>query len=139
MILLDYPEVSRWVADRASCEIPKIGAAIGWLRDDELTCGVMFEHFTGRSITATIAIEPGAVMTKTFLFTIFDYPFNQLDVEKIICYIEQSNAPSVRLVEKLGFTLEATITDMFEGGDGLIYTMRKADCRWLEMIHGQEN
>jgi hypothetical protein len=139
MLICDYLEVAYWVAKRVDCSIPTVGAAIGWLRDEEYTCGVLYENFTGQSITATIAVAPGAYLPKEFLRAIFRYPFVALGVAKIIGVVEQSNLAAVRLNDRLGFKGEAVIQDVFLSGAAIIYTMTKADCRWLEKDDGQEN
>ena len=140
MIVTDYEKVAKWVSSQTDCDIPRIGAAIGWEKEDgEMISGVPYEHLTGRSITATIAVAPATGLVKTFLYTIFDYPFHQLGVEKILALIDQSNEKSIHLIERFGFTLETRIADVFEGGDMLVYTLNRADCRWLETPHGQEH
>lgn len=133
MLITTFPMISRWVQELTECSIPEQGgSAVGWLRDDEITCGVMYEHFTGKSITATIAKAPGAVMPPGFIRAIFDYPFRQLGCTKILAYIEDTNWKSRELVEKMGFREEATISDVFPSGNMIIYTMTVDTCRWLE-------
>ena len=73
------------------CSIPSDGSGIGWPRDEEIICAAMYEHYTGRSITASIAKAPGAVIPPSFIRAIFDYPFVQLGCTKILAYIEDTN------------------------------------------------
>lgn len=134
----DLGRVAAWVANMADADPSMSKAAIGWLRDDDLTAGVFYEHFTGKSITATIAITNGAVMAKEFLFEIFKYPFITLGVWKIIAYVRESNYKSRNMLEKMGFVNESSITDYYPDGDLFVYTMNKHQCRFLEMSHGQE-
>lgn len=131
--------VIEWVANRTQANPRSAQAAIGWLRDNELTCGVFYEGFTGSSITATIAVEPGVVMPKDFLWAIFDYPFRQLGCTKMLAYVGNNNHKSQRLVEKMGFTLEASIVDYYPGEPLLIYSMYADLCRWLEKEHVEED
>ena len=136
MLTADIGRVTQWVANRADADPRMSVAAIGWLRDDDLTAGVFYEHFTGKSITATIAIANRAVLAKEFLFEIFRYPFSRLGVWKIVAHVAESNYKSQAMLEKMGFVKEATITDYYADGDLFIYSMTKQQCRYLEKDHG---
>ncbi len=140
MLTSDYRAVATFVQVLTDCSLPEEGgAAIGWVRDDSITCGVLYEHFTGRSITATIAKANGAVIPPGFLRAIFDYPFKQLNCEKILAYIEETNWKSRQLVERMGFKEEAKVSNVFPEGDMIIYTVTAEECRYLENEDGQEN
>ena len=139
MLTFDAPTVAAWVANHAEADPRLTVAAIGWQRDDEITCGVFFENYTGKSITATIAVANGAVMPKEFLRAIFDYPFNAIGCWKMIALVAESNYKSQNLVEKMGFTVEGRISDYYPDGDLIIYSMTKLQCRFLEKEHGEEN
>lgn len=136
MLTADLGRVAAWVANRTDADPRMAKVAIGWLRDDDLTAGVFYDYFTGKSITATIAVANGAVMTKEFLFEIFKYPFVTLGVWKLIAYVAESNYKSQTLVEKMGFVKESSIADYYSDGDLFIYTMTRQQCRFLEKNHG---
>lgn len=140
MLTTDLPTVVSFVcaAVEAPLPDPQLTAAIGWLRDDEVVAGVIYEHFTGASITATIANAPGAVLVPGFMRAIFKYPFQQLGVNVIIAFVSESNWKSRNLLEKMGFTQETKVIGAYPDGDMLIYTMSAAQCRWLEKENGQE-
>jgi hypothetical protein len=138
MLTTDVPTVATWVANMADADPRLTVGAVGWLRDDDLTCGAFYENYTRRSITATIAIAPGAVVPKKFLRAIFHYPFVQLSCEKIVALIAENNWKSQNLVEKMGFVKEAVVTDYYPEGDLFIYSMTKQQCRFLEKDNGQE-
>ena len=139
MLTADLPRVTEWVCNRCEADPRSVQAAIGWLRDDDLTAGVTYENFTGQSVTATIAVAPGAVFPKDFLWVIFDYPFNQLGCGKMLAYIASDNWKSAKLVERLGFVKEATIADYYPDADMNIYSMMKQQCRFLEKEHGKKD
>ena len=142
MLTTDFSRVSRFVADRAECHIPAAGgAAIGWLRDDKIVAGVLYEDFTGEggSITATIAIEPGAILTRHMIWAMFDYPFLRLKVKKLLALIHSSNHKSRRLVEHLGFRISSGITGYYPDGNLIVYEMTADECRWLGEENGQES
>lgn len=139
MLTTDVPSVATWVANMAEADPRLTVGAVGWTRDDEITCGAFYETYTRRSITATIAVAPGAVMPKEFLRAIFHYPFVQLGCEKIVALIAENNWKSQNLVEKMGFVREAVVADYYPEGDLFIYSMMKSQCRFLEKDNGQEN
>jgi len=120
----DLSIVAPFVAGAVGCPIHDRGnAALGWLRDGEIVAGVMYEHYTGASIEATIAVAPGAVLVPGFVRVIFDYPFKQLDVNLILISVAESNWKSRNLVEKLGFVKETEVAGVYPDGAMIIYTM----------------
>lgn len=142
MLTTDFSRVSRFVAERAECVIPaEGGAAIGWLRDDQVVAGVLYEDFTGvgGSITATIAVESGAILTRDMMWAIFDYPFRQLCVSKLFALIHSNNHKSIRLVDHFGFRAVSGIAGYYPDGNLIVYEMNAVDCRWLEKENGQES
>jgi hypothetical protein len=81
-----------------------------------------------------VAAVPGARwMTREFLWVCFDYPFNQLRVNKILGLVDSTNVPAQRFDQNLGFVLEHSIKDAGKVGDLLVYSMTRQQCRFLEM------
>ena len=134
MLTKNLPMVASFVCKAVEAPLPdpQLSSAIGWLRDGEVVAGVIYEHFTGASITATIAVAPGAVMVKEFLREIFSYPFKTLNVNLIMAFVAESNWKSRNTVERMGFKREAEIAGAYPDGAMLIYTITPANCRWLE-------
>lgn len=138
MLTTDLARVTEWVSRNCESNAAAATAAIGWMRDDEITCGVYFEDFTGASITVTLAVAPGAVVPRTFLWAIFDYPFNQLGCDKIIAYVAGNNFRSRNLISKAGYVEEASIANYYPAGEPMvIYSMTKAMCNFLENDDGK--
>lgn len=135
----DLPRVTLWVANKAEADPRCSVAAVGWERDGELTAGVFFEIYTGKAITATIAVEEGALFPKELLLEMFKYPLIDLGCWKIIALVAESNYKSQRLVERLGFSKEAVVADYYSDGDLFIYSITRDKCRYLEKQNGQEN
>lgn len=141
-IVVNYPGLGDWVAKQTGGEFSGLGATFGYVRNGELQAGILYDNYNGANIHVAVAAVPGGKwMTKEFLRVAFDYPFRQLNVRRITALIAESNAPSIRFTEHMGFTREATLVDAHPTGNLLIYAMRKEDCRWLnikEAKHGQE-
>lgn len=106
---------------------------LGLERDGELIAGVLYEGFNGRNVWMHVAAEPGKKwMTRDYLRYCFHYPFNEMGVDRVSGYVSASNADARRLDEHLGFKQEAVLAGAAsDGGDVLIYVMRRGDCRFL--------
>ena len=123
--------VGEWVAKRIRCHYDEFDSqALGWQTDERIVCGVIYEDYNVSSVVAHIACD--RPMVPKFVWAIFDYPFNQMGVSKIICPIPQFNEDSMRLCRKFGFAEECRIRDAHPSGDMIFYTMRREDCRWLK-------
>ena len=111
-------------------------AAIGALVDDKaLAWGVVYERFTGRSLTMHTAIADGKRVTRAALGEVFRYPFETLGVQKVLAEVNSENPKSRSLVERLGFVREAVVENVYLSGDMWIYTMERNECRWLRGKH----
>jgi RimJ/RimL family protein N-acetyltransferase len=108
---------------------------IGWIEGNELVAGVWYEDFNGKSVTCHIVIKKP--MNRKFLAIIFDYPFIQLGVNKIIAPVISSNDKSIGFVKKLGFEEQARLLDVFPTGDLLFFVMSKDKCRFLGERYGK--
>ena len=136
-LIAGIPVIS-WIVNRGECFAPGSGVTgLGWVKDGKIVAGVMYEEFTEASIHATIVVEEP--MTKGFVHKIFDYPFNQLGVDKVIVQANTSNVESVNLAKRLGFTEEGTIKGAYLDGDRIILTMTKDECRWLKELQNEES
>jgi L-amino acid N-acyltransferase YncA len=131
------PHVGHWVMSRIGGFFdPVCMSAIGWQSDRRLTAGAAYRDWNGVSIEGQIAADKP--LTRGFLFAIFDYPFRQLGARKIIATTTADHIRSIRLLRRLGFLEEACLRDAAWGGDLIIFTLRREDCRYLGEAHGQE-
>lgn len=138
----DY--VGRWVAAKAELQFhPGFDVTLGLLDSSQgLLAGVLYRNFNGANIEAHIAAQPGANwLTREFLWAMFDYPFNQLGVQRITGLVPAKNLAARRFDEHLGFVIEATLEGALPGDDLIVYRLRREDCRWLSLKghrNGQE-
>ena len=135
MISTDIKLIAPWVMEKTSCSIASDCTAIGQMLEDKLVAGVMYEHFTGCSVVATIAVEGGYAMSKEFVRAIFDYPFRQMGAEQMIAFISEDNERSIRLVEKMGFREQTRIPGVFPE-DMVVFILKRDNCRFLESENG---
>ena len=124
--------VVEWVAQQTS-EFGNFGCAtgIGWERDGKIVAGVAYNDFNGVNCCTHIALS--GPMSREFLWTIFDYPFNQMKVNRITGLVGEGNQKSRNLCKKLGFTEEARLDSAHPTGDLIVFRMRRSECKWLGM------
>jgi len=122
-----------WVAKQTN-EYGNFGTdvGIGWERHGKIVAGVAYANWNGVNVECHIASDGSRRwLTKQYLWTIFDYPFNQLGAKRITVCVGSGNADSTRFVKHLGFTIEATLKDAHPTGDIHIYRMDRQDCRFI--------
>ena len=128
-------KVVEWVAKRTN-EYGNFGAsaAIGWEKNGRLAAGVVYAEWNGPNVVCHIASDGSrSWATRTYLWTIFDYPFSQLGCKRITVCVGEGNHASERFVRHLGFELEATLDSAHPSGDLLVFRMFRHDCRFLRM------
>lgn len=137
MILISRIDIiGPYVASRCNCPLPADGATALGLWDGKVVAGVMYERFTGKSVVASIAVDDPKRLTREWLWAIFDYPFNQLGVSKILVHVCSSNEASAHLARRFGFKTVAVVPEVYEDGDMIIMELVRNDCKWLEKPHG---
>ena len=127
--------VVEWVAHQTR-EFGNFGTdvGIGWERDGQIIAGVAYANWNGVNVETHIASDKSKNwLTRKFLHTILDYPYNQLRVKRITSCIGEGNLDSRRFVEHLGFSLEARLEKAHPTGDLLIYRMFAKDCKYVEI------
>ena len=137
-MIVTGPGVVEWIARRTN-EFGRFGTdiGIGWARAGHLVAGVAYADWNGPNVVCHIAAEGKHWATRQYLWTIFDYPFNQLKVKRITVCVGEGNSASRRFVQHLGFTLEATLDSAHPSGDLLVYRMFRQNCRYLRMPYAK--
>lgn len=132
MIVIGEP-VCFWTAERTGGDYHAgSGQGIGWERDGKLIAGVLYDNFNGRSVQMHVAAEGKHWLVREYLRTCFDYPFNQLKVNKVIGLVDSTNLDALRFDRHLGFVDEHVIKDAGKYGDLHILTMTREQCRFLK-------
>jgi RimJ/RimL family protein N-acetyltransferase len=76
-------------------------------------------------------------MTPKYLNVIFDYPFVQLGVEKIVVPVLSENEASTNFVKNLGFEEKARLLEVSPDGDMVFFVMSKDKCRFIGERYGK--
>ncbi len=131
----DVDLIGPWVASRIEgmTYYPGTASAIARVKNGKIVAGVLYQDHNGPNVFCHIRIDRGG-MSKRFVSIIFDYPFKQLNAKRITALVAESNAASRRLVEHLGFELEAILQDAHPDGDLRVYKMTADKCRWLKEL-----
>jgi len=129
-LIFDAELVCEWVEKQIGYGLGRPATAIGFARDGKLIAGVMYTNYSDEgSICAHIA-GVGFWLKPLFLNAMFRYPFKQLRVRRITCYVASKNLKSRKLCGHLGFTYESTMARAMKDDDVLIYRLFKEDCRY---------
>lgn len=136
--------VGEWVCDRTGGTwSPHNTTSLGIALNSELIAGVLYDNFNGANIQMHVAAEDGKYwLTKDFLFEVFYYPFEYLQCKRATAIIPSTNAASLNICKRLGFTEEAVLKEAHPEGDLIVFSLRKTDCKWLKLklrgnLHGK--
>jgi hypothetical protein len=137
LIFDEAERVGRWCQSRIPNFIGWSGRyqAIGYEIDGALRGGVVYTDYTPANLVISAVLE--APLTRSFLFSIFYYPFIQCRVRHVACMVEESNLRSINICKRAGFTLEGRLREAAIGGeDVMIFGMLARECRWLRLDRG---
>lgn len=135
MIRINDAHAIRLIAD---CAMIDLGAKIYCIADydsqDRLTGGVLVMNDNGWSCEIHSASFRPNWATRELVWAVFNYIFRIRGIKKLFGRVPEGNARARRLNRNLGFTEEAIIEDVFQGGEGLVVmSMYADDCRFLKM------
>jgi len=108
--------------------------ALGLIKSGRLVAGVIYNDYSAMNCYMHISAEDGRKwLNKEFLFSAFDYPFNQLGLHRVTALIKAKNARAIEFVKRIGFEQEGFLRDFFAKDDAVIFGMLRDNCRFLEM------
>jgi len=122
-----------WLTRILCQKFPEDAQFIGQEIDGNLVAVIAYCNFVNGSCAMHIGTVGENWMNKNLLWACFDYPFNKLEKKVILATMAASNDEAVKLNRHLGFQDKALIEDAHENGDLLLMTMRKEDCKWLNL------
>lgn len=121
--------------------------AFGIVRDDKLLAAIVYYNYRRASIEFHLGGAPGwaASMLREDIQMLFAYPFVELGCRRVWCLINRRNKAARRGAEVLGFKVAGVAHDEFgTREDGIIYAMRRHECRWIKHLakdqaHGRKS
>lgn len=137
MIVCDRKEeVGMWVSSKIGNEEPwHLYEAVGILRDGKIIGGAVIDNYIRNArCSVHCAGESLNWCSRKFLYVVFDYIFRQLKCNSVINIVNSTNHKSLKFTSKIGFKKFYTIKGGGNNGcDGVMFEMRKEDCRWLSI------
>lgn len=129
-------EIAQFVSNLCSRNHLPFGnySTIGSIRNGRLVAGVVYNHYSGTNVCAHLAGEGKNWLTRDFLYAIFDYPFNELGVNRITGLVPKKNKRARKLDQHLGFKYEGNMRRALPDDDMLVYGMLRDECRWLDLL-----
>lgn len=139
-------EIGSWVAER----LPDIRAAsdfgpytsLGVVRDGRIVAGVVFYDYRKTDMMLAVAADDPGWMTRGILRAIFDYPFRQMNCQRVSAVIDRRNKRARKLVEGIGFRMEGVLRSALRHNrDAILYGLLNDECKWIEprrTKHGKE-
>lgn len=108
---------------------------IGQVKDQEIVAVVGFNNFMGKTCMIHCAGEGKRWLNREFLWASMDYPFNQCELDVVMATVRESNNPSAKFLDSMGFNLIHTIKDGFAKGESLnLFEIRRSAAeRWLSL------
>jgi RimJ/RimL family protein N-acetyltransferase len=121
------PHIECWGADYTT---------LGLIDESGQTlAAIVYTDYSRYNICMHIASEGKNWMTRAFLKAAFEYPFDQIKVDRVTAFVAKSNAASRRFVEHIGFIHEGVMRKAHHKDDLIVYGMLRDECRWVN--HGQ--
>lgn len=124
--------IAQWVLDKLASKGRFFDdfKTIGVFDGERLLGAVIFDGFTERDCELHICLHDRRAVSRRTIRAVFDYPFNQLRLERVSANVLASNQPSHEFVQRLGFTLEGQ--KRMKGENVLMYGLMSHECRWID-------
>lgn len=108
-------------------------SAIGGLDEKGVPIGaVIYDHYEPKgSVQMHIVLSDPRLVTRQAIQGVFEYPFYQLGVKKVIGIVKSTNEAALAFDLRLGFQVETIISDAYDMGSMYILSMTRDQCRWL--------
>ena len=104
----------------------------GVVKANRVVGAICFLNYRRQSIEFHLCGSPGWLGRNEIRY-LFAYPFQQLGCLRLWCLIRRKNKPARVGAERLGFKVLGVAEDEFGAGkDGIIYSMKRSDCRWIK-------
>ncbi|KEP68808.1 hypothetical protein DL1_08455 [Thioclava dalianensis] len=136
----DQPTLLAWAAQRLQLSTgrwPMQARALGVfdIKADRLRAVVVIVRVYESYCDVHVATDESAAWaSRNIISGLAGYIFWLLRVARMQCIIGADNAKGVKILRHLGFNEIGTVPGgMDNGQDGIMFSMRKRDCRWLNL------
>lgn len=132
--------LAHFVAQRQGLPFPMWGehTSIGLVRgsgeESRIAAAVIYNNFDAANVFMHIGAEKGCHwLTAAFLRACFEYPFEQLQKNRVTAVVAKKNKPALRFVSKLGFKFEGCMRKHYPDDDMMMYGMLRTECNFLSV------
>ena len=135
----DQPYLSNWLGEKVGLIPTQYLVCIGRTDASGKLIGVVgYDGFNGASAEMHCAGE-GNWLSRKMLYAVFDYPFRVCGLNMVIIQVASGNTQSLKLVQHVGFKVNAVINGAHPDGALWILSMNRKECRFFkEVRNGQE-
>jgi len=107
--------------------------AIGIEINHKLRAVTVWDNFSPRSCLISVASDGNPNwMTREFGVHSMAYPFVQCGFTRLTSLVAANNEPSLKFVQRFGFTYEGTLREAsFDGANLIVFGMLRRECLWL--------
>jgi RimJ/RimL family protein N-acetyltransferase len=134
MIAFNDHTIGREIAKGAGVQFnPACDISIARTNGERVLGGVIFQSYTGASITIhAVGFDP-RWLSQDLLWVIFHYAFVQLGCKVVFGQVKVTNSKALEFDLKLGFKEVARVDDVYPDGAMALLAMRREECRWLKI------
>jgi len=131
---IGHESIAKWVCER----IPHVESfsnmkTIGVMDETGNPLGaVVYHEYRDHDIQMSCAADSSRWLTRNILATIFEYPFSQLQCNRVTALTPLRNKHTRQFLEKTGFKQEGIMRRGFNDDDCVIYGMLREECKWIE-------
>ena len=129
------PEVIALMDARYPYSSAEMGGNVIAFHDSKgLKVAFIYNRHSPPDICIHVVAREGALWChEDILWHVFNYPFNELCLDRVTVPVLSGNTPSLRMVEAIGFTYEGTLRKAGRNGQDIkLYGMLKDECHWLK-------
>lgn len=131
-LVADLLEVWRFVHGASGVALSSDMKAIGLRRHGRIVAGMLYDKWTDSNVWMHVAIAPGIILSPHWLRYAFVYPFDEVGIERITVDVDEGNWLCRRVIERVGFRVEAVLAGAARhGSDLLLYRLVRDDCTLL--------
>lgn len=136
-IVINDPAVGQYIAEANGIPFrPEHEHSIGVLdvsdiMNPKVLGGVLYTGFTEVACFLHMAGVHESFGSKLFMWMVYDYPFNQLKLERLFGVVREHNTRARFIDRRMGFKEIATIPGLFAGEAGIVVCLEREHCRWL--------
>ncbi len=104
-------------------------------KTNEIEWCIGYTSFLGKTCQIHVVNFNKKYTPRKLLWAAFDYPFNQAGVETLIGIVNSKNELAMKYDQNLGFKEVYRFEGVHdEGGDVVVFEMKKQDCRFIKEL-----